>query len=45
MSGSGRETLPDDREWLLGTPGYPGVVGRHSLMSGSGQEALRDVRV
>ena len=54
MSGSGRMTLPDFREWLGGPPGCPGVVGRHSWMSrsggrpsrmsGSGQESLPDVK-
>ena len=54
MSGSGRKTLPYVREWsggLLdvwewsgGPPGCPGVVGRLAWMSGSGLEALQDVR-
>ena len=44
MSGSDREALPDVREWLGGPPGYPGVVGRLSRMSGWGREALLDVR-
>ena len=37
MSVSGREALPDVREWS-------GVVERLSRMSGSGQEAFPDVR-
>ena len=40
MSGSGREALPDVREWSRGSFRIPGVVGRASRMSGSGQEAL-----
>ena len=54
MSGSGRDALPDVREWsgYLGNlrewsgspPECPGVVGRPSQMSGSGREALLDVR-
>ena len=40
MSGSGREALPDVREWSRGSLRIPGVVGRASRMSGSGQEAL-----
>ena len=31
---SGRETLPDVREWSAGPPRYAGVVGRPSRMSG-----------
>ena len=41
MSGSGREDLPDIREWSGGPPGYPGVVGRPSRISRSGQETPR----
>ena len=44
MSGSGREVLPDVREWSVGPPESPGVVGRTSLMSGSGLEVLPKVR-
>ena len=44
MSGSCREAFPDDREWLVGPPGCPGVVGRPSRISLSGQEALPNVR-
>ena len=44
MSGSGREALPDFREWSEGPPGYPGGVGSPSLLYGSGREALPDVR-
>ena len=39
MSGSGRETLPDVREWLGGHPRCPGVFGRPSRMAGSYLEA------
>ena len=51
MPGSGREALPDVREWSggpLGCPegplGCPGVVRRPSRMSGSSREALPNVR-
>ena len=44
MSGSGRKAIPNVREWSGGHPGCPAVVGRPSQMSGSGQEALLDVR-
>ena len=51
MSESGRETLCDLREWSRDPLGCPGVVERlflmsvkPSWMSGSGQEALPDVR-
>ena len=44
MSGSGREALGDLREWLGGSPGFPGVVGTPSKMSKSGRETLPDVR-
>ena len=44
MSGSGRETLPNDRVWSGGPPGSPGMVGRPSRISGSFWEALPDVR-
>ena len=37
MSKSGWEALPDVREWLGGPPGCPGVVGRPSRLSGSGE--------
>ena len=50
MSRSGREVLPENREWSGdcnvwsgNPPGCPGVVGRPSLMYGSGQEASRVV--
>ena len=36
MSGSGRESLPDVREWLEDSPGCSGVVRRPSLLAGSG---------
>ena len=39
-----REALSDVREWSGGHPGCLGVVGRPFRMSGSGQEALPDVR-
>ena len=45
MSGSGREALPNVREWLGGPPGCPGVFGRPFRMSGNGREANLDVRV
>ena len=44
MSGSGRDALGDVREWSGDPPGCPGVVGRHSRMSGSGWETFPDVR-
>ena len=43
MSGSCWEALQDVREWSEGPPGFPGVVGRPSRMSGSGREILPDV--
>ena len=39
-----REALPVVRVWSGGPPGYPGVVGRPSLMSGSGLEVQPYVR-
>ena len=44
MSGSGRESRPNDQEWFGGQPGCPGVVERHSWMSESGREGVPDVR-
>ena len=44
MSGSGREALPDVRDWSEDPRGCPGVVGRPSWISGSGQEDFPDVR-
>ena len=54
MSGSGRESLEDVREWSGGLPGCPGVVHRpqgcpgvvrrRSRMSVTGRETLPDVR-
>ena len=51
MSGSGREAVPDVREWSVGPPGFFSVVGKTSLvigrrsqMFGSGRETLPDVR-
>ena len=44
MSGSGRESLPDDREWSGDPPGCPGVVGRPTRMTGSGWNFLLDDR-
>ena len=43
MSRSGWETLTDVREWSGGPPGCPGVIGRSSLMSGSGRVTLPNV--
>ena len=43
MSGSGRETLPDDWQRSGGLPGFPVVVGRPFWMSGSGRLAFPDV--
>ena len=45
MSGRSREALPVVWEWLGGPPGCPEVVGMPSRMSGSGWEALPDIRV
>ena len=45
MSGSGREGTPNARELSRGIPGSPGVVGRPTQMSGSGQKVLLDVQV
>ena len=51
MSESGRQALPnvresrpDVREWSGGPPKCPRVVGNLTQMSGSGWEALPDVR-
>ena len=44
MSGGGQEILPDVWEWSGDPPGCPGVVDRPSRMSGSGREAIADVR-
>ena len=44
MSKSGREAHPDVWELSEGPPGCPGVVRSPSHMSGSGREALPDVR-
>ena len=43
MTGSGRESLTDVREWSGGPPGCLGVVERPSRMSGSGRKALPDI--
>ena len=43
MSGSGREGIPNVRQWSEGPPRCLGVVGRPSQMSGSGRETLPDV--
>ena len=43
MSESGREVLPDVRDWLGDPPRCPGVIERHTQMSASGREALPDV--
>ena len=47
MSGNGRESLPDVREWSGGPHGCPGVArsGREAIPDdGSGPESLPDVR-
>ena len=44
MSGSGREVLPEVREWSGGALECKGVVGWSSRMSGNGREAFRFVR-
>ena len=38
------EDLPNIREWSVGPPKCPCVVGRPSRLSGSGREALLDIR-
>ena len=43
MSRSGREALPNVREWSGGPPGCPGLVGRPNWMSVSGLEANAEV--
>ena len=42
MTRSGRNALPNVREWSGGPPGCPVVVGMPSRISGTGQEALPD---
>ena len=44
MSGSGREALPDVREWSVGPPGCLRVVWRPTWMSNNFREALPEVR-
>ena len=44
MYGSGRESLPDVREWSGVPLGYSGVVVRPSWLSGSGWATLTDVQ-
>ena len=44
MPRSGREGLPDVREFSRVLPGYPGVIGSFSRMSRSSREVLKDVR-
>ena len=44
MSGSGREVIPQFREWLGGPSTVPGVVSSSTLRYGSGREALPEVR-
>ena len=44
-SGCGREDLPDVSEWSRGPLECPGVVGKPFRMTGSGQEAIPEVRV
>ena len=41
---SGREALPEVREWSGDPFGCPGLLGRPYWMSGSSREALPDVR-
>ena len=43
ISGSGRKTIQDVREWSGGPYKCPGVVGRPSQMSLSGRETHPDV--
>ena len=55
MTGNGQEVILKFQQWLGGTPGCPGVVGKPSRMSGvvkrpsrisgSGREVILDVRV
>ena len=42
MSESGRDALPNVREWLGGPPKCLGVFGNPSQMSGSGRETIPD---
>ena len=42
-SASGRNAIPDVREWSGGPPGCQLVVGRFSRMSVISEEALQDV--
>ena len=44
MSGSGWEALSKVQKWSEDPPGCLGVVGRPTQMSGSGREALPNVR-
>ena len=44
MSGSCQEDLLEVREWSKGPPASTGVVVRAFLVSGSGREALPNVR-
>ena len=44
MSGSFWKALMDTREWLGVPPGYSVVVGMPFRMTGSGREALPNVR-
>ena len=44
MFGSGLEAFPLVREWLGGSSGGPGVVGRLLRTSRSGWEALPEIR-
>ena len=44
MSRSGREALPDNREWSRGHLGWSGVVGWPSQVSGSLWKVFPDVR-
>ena len=44
MLGSGREALPQVREWSGDDPAGPGVVGRPACRSVTGREAFPHVR-
>ena len=44
MSGSYRKSFPNVWECSGAHPGYQGVIGRPSRMSGSGREAIWDIR-
>ena len=44
MSVTGRDTLPEDRNWSGDPPGGPEVLGRHSRKFGTGRDTLPVVR-